>query len=600
MSKTYRSSLVSLIALSLPLAACGGGGSQSTPPPPTPAPAPTPAPTPTPTPTPAPVPTPTPTPPSTANSDLIDLTDSENFTNKAAIASGKVESGKLNLKSGGATVLTIIYDAPSNSYRLSAGSSETLFRSADKSGSGDVFNSYSVSGLGYDETLELTRPGNAGRFTYRYVGGGLWRRLAQNPADESTIFAFSYGVETPNANVPRAGGAIYAVDLYGTSGEKEYEGSGYFGINLGVGEFYMNLGVRQIDTGGAFDPNTQGFAASGQFSSSINLLYGKFRMTRPYQPTYEGNLSGQFFGPASEEIGFSFYGSEIAGDGPGFTGFILGRQDSSVTFSNPTVIDPVFDETFRYFGQEIEYTFATSDGRYIGYETPTYTSNRLVIDASEGSYTTRDKNNADVTFLPSQETNRDGRFITYDRGDGYRLMRYRPGPGNSDIQLTYSSFVILEQTTVDPATDRTVRYLQYSPYGLPTLRGPQSGTATYLGKIYGAAVSNTAAYDVTGTVSYFANFNNGMLSGTFNPDGRNLANGEIIDFGSYAVNGSVGTGRYTAFFQNPDGAFDGYSTGTFFGRDAEEMVGTFYNVFGYDPRYPSEKVDISGIFVAKK
>lgn len=198
MNKRFVAALPSLV-LTFALSACGGGGGvNSTPTPPTP--------------------TPTP-PPTSANADMITLTQSEDFTNDAVTGSATYsKEGSRTAASSAPSALSVIYDAASRTYTVSTGERSQSFAQAhmDSSlGNAQITVFKRVSGATTD-TFTLTNAASSGDLTYRYVGGGFWQRTIDSTTSVNGAFdAFTYGVETPDAALPRTGGASYAVDLLG-------------------------------------------------------------------------------------------------------------------------------------------------------------------------------------------------------------------------------------------------------------------------------------------------------------------------------------------------------------------------------------------------
>ena len=147
-------------ALGLAVAGCGGGGVGSTP-------APTPAPTP---------------PPSTANADLINLTQSESFTNDGAIGSASYPTTSGNFTSASSEgVVSFIYDAPSKTYTMTTQGLSQSFAPGeiDAAQSNANVTVYKKVTGNTTDSLVLTKPGTSGPFNFKYVGGAFWQRTIQ-------------------------------------------------------------------------------------------------------------------------------------------------------------------------------------------------------------------------------------------------------------------------------------------------------------------------------------------------------------------------------------------------------------------------------------
>jgi hypothetical protein len=254
---------VALLALAT-LSACGDGGGGGV------------ASTPTPPPPPAPPSPPPPPPP--PNTSLINLTSSESFVNDAATGSANFpKTGTGQTATATPTAMTVAYDLASKGYTLTVGSRSLTFLPSDidaaQSNAGVAV--YVKRNGTTTDSLSLTKPGTAGRFTYEFVGGGFWQRTTDGAAAVSGSFdAFSYGKPTTDAAVPRTGRAEYAIDVLGVETVPNnvlgITGTGTTQIDFTTGD----LTLKGTLTGTRF--GTAGFGGGGKMSSTANAFTGGF------------------------------------------------------------------------------------------------------------------------------------------------------------------------------------------------------------------------------------------------------------------------------------------------------------------------------------
>jgi hypothetical protein len=228
--------------------------------------------------------------------------------------------------------MTVRYDAASNSYTVtSAGVSQT-FAPGDAT-SPDGYSFRKVSGTTVDN-LSLTQPGTSGSLRYQYVGAGFWQRQATSGGTVATTFnAFTYGVETPDAALPRTGLGTYSVDIVGAlnqegeSGPLGLSGTGTLRANFGTGAVSSDGSFQLLRSNGTTLPGSGSFAASALIASSVNTFTGTITLTAA--TTYNGQWDGRFYGPSANEVGASFAASNGSGDIS--VGSIIGRLNAAVS-----------------------------------------------------------------------------------------------------------------------------------------------------------------------------------------------------------------------------------------------------------------------------
>lgn len=568
--------MASLTTLSLMLAACGGGGGDvnSTP-------APTPAPTPT-----------------TANEDLVAPLVSESFTNNAATGTGsyplngdaaKVTAAKASLAFG--------YDAKTGAYMVSTAGRSQTFANADIASQNADQVTYARKKGDTEDSLLLTKAGTSGALNYQYVGSGFWQRTRQGSSKvDGTIDAFTYGVETPDANVPRSGAGTYDVVLLGSGGLTSYAGAGNLSVDFGSGQMLVDVGVSESWSDGTswFFPSA--FRGSGAMASG-NAFSGKFSLATT--TGFNGTFDGRFYGPASEEVGAAFYGDGTFGNG-GIVGTLMGRKGT--TGVNTTLVNLNVSQDFVLYASQMGVHESTADGTLMGYSWPARDGADLRYEADGRSWSYSDSYDRTVRFLASQAAaSADGRFTTYDNGAGASLNLYRVGSANPEIKLTYASFGYYQQANPNGAVDGWGTYREYFHFGVPTVSFPSSGTATYTAKLIGIGANTTDGFDLSGTAHMSVNFGNAAsLAGTLDISGANRANGGIVDFGRFGFSASQTGARFTGNIDFDRFRGSAWLDGSFYGPNAAEMAAMFGGVQGVDPNHPLDPVYMVGAFGGKR
>ncbi|WEK47375.1 MAG: hypothetical protein P0Y56_03560 [Candidatus Andeanibacterium colombiense] len=460
---TYRTRFaagVSLLPLGLLLAACGGGGVNSTP---TPTPTPgTPTPTPgTPTPTPG---TPTPTP--ATNDDLIGPLVSDSFKNVAGeMAVTKLGGTSQPAATASKPTLALTYDAASNTYTLTVGGRSKTFAPGDLSAAKSTSQAavYEISAGGVTDTLTLTKPGTSGRFTYQYVGGAFWQRV-DTAAHTAFVDVAAYGIQTPNASVPRAGSASYAVDVMGY--ETRRDGKAVNTLS-GSGQLDVDFAKGIVVTSGTFASPDSGpieFDGKATLSSNANGFTGVFSFY-DYEH-FTGTLEGRFYGPAAQEVGAVVNTQDNKGDA--MVGVIIGRKDSTLG-TNSSFVAPDHSQFFTADTQTVSVTHNDTTETYSGVSHGTAPVT-VHFDPVTGKYMLISGDRAVIHTVEAQQQ----RFYPVDQVQVYQ-SEYRP------------SFKTLKYVTGMSWASRTVsgQNSQYDfrdfVYGFPTANSsvPKTGLAAF-------------------------------------------------------------------------------------------------------------------------
>jgi hypothetical protein len=577
------------------LAACGGGGGGgvgSTPAPPTATPAPTPAPSP--------------------NTTLTNLVASQSFTNDVASTNVVFDSTTATTINGkvASGALTIAYDRASNSYSLSRGGVTQTFVPGEVIANDTNETRYQKSDVNGNSYLTIARTPYSGGPTRNYVGLGFWQRNARADGRQDTLFdIFTYGLTTPVAAVPRTGTAAFDIDVFGLSaapGREGYtiQGQGLFSVDFAAGVFSAQSYLTQRSltsdrgvSGGGIEIQTAGrMTSSGTFSG--NLLFGGTDGRVP------GTIAGRLYGPNGEELGASFSGatadgSSVAGS---FTGVRSTSQPVNLTLTNLTREQLFYANSAelnitRFQGEARinAYTTNASGGQLNRQNSETFTYSPPTSLYPGGQFTINDKvASADPNFIAYRKTL---------NGQQVSLELYRPGSGNQELALTYTSFARWSSTAPQVGVTTSEGRL-FSVFGLETpggLLAARTGTGHYEGVAYGAAANATtgAQWDVRGTSRFDVDFGAQRFTGALVLSGAGVNGAGSVDFGTLNASGSINS--YAGRF---DGDLTRSGTGVgqirlgFYGPDGEELGGSFRAVVpgaGAD-----QNVSIAGVTVARR
>lgn len=599
----------SLLSLGLMLAACGGGGGVvSTPTPGTPTPAPA-----TPTPTPA---TPTPTPAAT-NQSLENLVASQSFTNDAVTSSVKLDSATLNTiaASHSPATLQISFNVATGSYTVTGAAESAIFGNADRitpaiTGQTD----YRKQAGSVTQYFTLTSPASPVNLDVRYVGGAYWQRNRQAGNELTIDFdVATYGITTPDAAVPRSGTAGYEVNLFGfmtplNRTPKVISGDGTFLVDFAHGAFFASGGATEIDLTDPYWTGTHNWRAAGNLSSSADLFSGGFTFDGRDRFTVSGTIQGRFYGPQAQELGAVFDASDKSG--AIMVGTLLGAKSASVVIPPLTVLNTGGDRSF--YGPQTLNAFMrrldSTSGEGAAANVPGSTA-RIDFGAdgsvrynpllSSGELPGPIFTAADLVAV---ETN--ARYTTYTKtvnGVDYRLVLYNPGPGNTELELTYTSFARWDRVEVDAIYER--RLDDWLTYGIATPSGvlPNTGNASYSMIIRGSGYvfANSARYDVTGNATMQLNFATSKFTGNFAPIFTPVTNGGSYTLGVLTYAGELNdVNAFQAGFAGTVGRPDGEIRGYLYGPLGEE-IGASWQVFQRNDG-GSATAEFAGVAVGKK
>lgn len=349
-----RIGIYAVSACCLALAGCGGdggGGTASIPPPPASL-----------------------TAKAAVNANPFQPTANESFVNDAVTGTitgttdGGVTSGSV-----GTANLTISYDATAKTYALSAGgnsktisptdlqpqipanslpwTTSILFYAGSLPG-GNVYGSGTSNGSSVEQVVLAsgTQPNvlsptaqAAARASntfpvpdlkLSYVSFGQWTKATTSGTSVSgSQTLFVYGAYTTDSQLPRSGSAEYGVNIdgtYVTDGAKLLSSFGVLDANFATGKISITSNFNQELFYSApsnikpFFAPAGAFSASATMSSTVNSFSGTFNYAGSVPVT--GTINGKFYGPAAQEVGATFSGSNA---NAAILGTIVGSRGST-------------------------------------------------------------------------------------------------------------------------------------------------------------------------------------------------------------------------------------------------------------------------------
>lgn len=239
-----------------------------------------------------------------ANADSL-----PNFSNGQYFYSGTIAAVARAIEDGG---MTIRYDAATASYTVIDGSAQTIFTPADRTTqSNAIFSDYSVNPyMSAGQNLVLFKNGPANPYLQlTYLSYGLWSEGTAIRQPQNNYRAFIYGVQTPAADLPRSGAALYngAVDGFWSANGVLYRLQGSDGsilANLSSGEVRTTMRLVAKDIGGyPVTPAPLRVDGYGSIAAGTSQFAGTHATS---DNAYSGTFQGAFFGPAHQEAGASF------------------------------------------------------------------------------------------------------------------------------------------------------------------------------------------------------------------------------------------------------------------------------------------------------
>jgi hypothetical protein len=510
---------------------------------------------------------------------------SETFVAEASAGAANYPGGGTSASRSEKSALSISYDADAKRYtitRQTAGNTSFGATQLDAaSGNAAVAVYRSASGT-VTETVQLTKAGTSGAFNQEYVGGGLWRQLdTAGGVNQYRLGAFTYGMRSPDADVPATGSANFAIGLLATAatsdGLVDIYGTGLFQVDFATRQFTIQgaNAHRQPASLGSTLPgfwSPGGFSGNGILASGANAFLGGIGIDAGQR--YTGALNGFFYGPNLAEIGGTIAGFNTANQT--LVGSIIGRKgDAAPVFETlATLIAPV---SLQEATSQIRYRENSGGGGYNGASLDGRTQSSLSIDPATRIVTYSGILFSDANRVAAQS---DARFTTYQiNGAVARTLKvYNPGPGNTELALSYASFI----SGVNAATGEDRRWDSFTVFGLNTSGSnvPRTGHGVFNGRLYGSAVGAGATADhfsMEGAAGFDFDFAGASFTGSMTPSVTNLRTGVVSQLGTYTFQNGQIFPFYLAFGADIIGTpgASGSLNGSFYGPAAEEIGATF-------------------------
>lgn len=556
-----------------------------------------------------PAPAPPPAPPSGPTS-IHDLKRDQSFTALTASSSVSLAVSNAVASEGSALngTLTVSYNAAAKSYTVTAPGRSQTFTPTDIQQPIEDYQAVYRKGDGatLDILTLVTIPYHAYAPT-RHVKMGYWQQNTHSNGQQDMLFdVFVFGFDTPASNVPRTGTASFDIDVFGlttTPGEEgmTFQGEGRFDADFLTGIFSTDtyLTETNLSSEGGAGGHIK-LTGAGKLSSTDNKFSGNIWYDGS-DVDMAGTIAGGFFGPSASELGASFSASNA--NGSTVVGAMVGWRDQSNSPINLTLTDLITEQDFRSGAAELSInTF--KDGSYEDIYNNGNSSARLTL-RTDGTF---DFTGSSVYLWQFSDSflvkGNNPNFTSYETavdGQPLRLDLYKPGRGNTELQLTYASFGHWSTSTSDHITSQT--YQGFFAYGLKTPDGvlsARTGSARYEGVVYGAGASHQSRerYDVSGTSYFDVDFSNQRLAGALALTGTTRG-GTKVDFGRYGFGGElVSWSSGTNVPITRDGQVHGNLAVQFYGPTGEEIGGSFHlNTVAGGSGVGTE---ISGVTVAKR
>lgn len=573
-------SVASVLACLFVLSACGGGGGVASTPPPAAGPTPTPPASPTPpaptppAPTPPAPPPPAPPPPPPTNTAIDPPTISETFAADAVRYTGTSDGRTFAGVGGGAAALEVRYDAVTRLYTVAVASGPDIALGTPAASNGlyEVFRSSSASGA---DDLRLTRVGALTLPGTRYVAGGVWlRQSGPSTAIFTQANAFTFGVATPAADVPRSGSGSFGVVLTairGGSGRiNEVNGSGLFAADFGSGWWTVagtTTSRSSAPSGGVPILFPDVFSGSGTLKSGGLGFDGRLSIGFPGLTNNEV-VAGRFYGPGAGEVGASFGDRSLASDSF-VVGTFVGRRGTTapVIETLSSLLGPG-SVPYGQFSLRVD-TSGSGLGRPPSVEFNGGIESRVAIDPAAQTL------DFDSGF-PIGPANRvaaesNARITVYRTTGGTVPLTFRvynAGAGNPELPLDFVSFALTDRFGLSATYFGMRSSFEYLP---------RAGRGTFDGVFYGDALSagTTNRYELRGLASLTADFGAQTIGGSFTAAAT--FSGTTTDLGSFTfTNGRIG--EYNA--PNPAARPGNFFTADIVG--APETIGALNGSF-YGP-----------------
>jgi hypothetical protein len=549
------------------------------------------------------------------NQTLANLVASQSFTNDAVTSSVTVansgSSPTLSGISAGAATVSVNFDVSTGSYTLSTAGRSQTFAPSNAYVLDNGLTNYRKTDSAIDEIFSRDDPSLSNVVKYQYVAAGYWQRNSGSASAQKIEFdAFTYGLPTPAAAVPRTGSATYATQLFGflaSAGKvpQTIGGPATLSLDFLASAFSLSGFMLEGPVGSA--PVTSGppFYAGGKLSASGGTLAGSVAYSSASAGIFTGSMAGRLYGPAGEELGAAFNASNNIGDT--LVGTMTGQKSTGADYVNQSLINIVGSLYMAGAGAETQYyTGAAPNAPIFNVLGAWGDVTNVTTWKSDGSIVyARPGGTVATTFSAADKVVGRANFDTYRKdveGQPATLEIYKVGSGNSQLALTYAT--IGTWSTARPVgtdIEHTHEFFAFGTTMAPYLIDQRTGTGHYSGVAYGEGINRATfdRYDVTGTSTFDIDFGGRKFTSSLTLSGKNAVSGATSDFGSYALAGTIVKLTSYSYLrgESPDGTASLHQV-KLYGPIGEELAGSFS--LGVPAGRPGAGTSVVGVVAARQ
>lgn len=219
----------------------------------------------------------------------------------------------------------IVYDASAGTYLVRDTGSLTTTATFGPSNLVSSSGNFSTYGTATNSFRRLNLSPSNTLVVLNYVDYGQWRRTSTASGTTSVNDTYLvWGSRTPNASIPRTGGATYNTIVDGTfvnkNGAYAVNGSGTLAANFGTASITYSQAATGTKEVGSGSINFGTMTGSGYISYASGMFNGTGTADAE---GYKMDVTGNFFGPAAQEVGGLF---RVTGNGGQGQGAIVGHQ----------------------------------------------------------------------------------------------------------------------------------------------------------------------------------------------------------------------------------------------------------------------------------
>ena len=476
-------------------------------------------------------------------------------------------------------------------------------------------------------------PNDAGNPGYSYLDAVGWSFSPPRDPDTSLISGYSvYGVRTTPENLPATGGATYDGDVRFDSYDVDNPSLDSSRTRV-EGVLRLEANFQDSEITGTINGLRYRAPGESQYApwpgNSMAISGGEIegsRFTADWAGEdtdansadedsirgFSGNMLGEFYGPAAEEVGGVLNGGRDA------TATSTEQLLQGLFFGQKRFVGGVYDSTEAFTSDhaaslELEYS-----GADIGVRTPdqgeAYVKS-IARDGAGGFNVTYVVNNVESN-IHLDASNHTG-LNTLAKVEGDKRFLFFP---YSSKDLNYVEITGWVHDLNDSAGDLKKKYRGLNIHGIATENMPTTGSATYVGRIgaegwdVNEPVANAGRTRLRGDLMLEANFGSSEISGRF--DGLQirspgesqynaLGSGNSFDISNGAIAGSGFTADWTGVDTDANSApvdsargFSGAMNGGFYGPAAAEVGGVLSGSRAATATTPQTLV--VGGFVGKK